>query len=401
MLFFSHLTEIYYSELPEFKVIKNEINKVYQRTPKGHEILSFMITKSIHTKNLWDDIKKLYGKRLLKDINLDEVAGYIISYTQNPRLQFMADIINGTYDVDKLDYLARDAKFCGVSIGYDFERYLTTIMVNEDKTSGKQKLFIPVSGINALEQIIINKLMLYGYIYHHQKVRICELMFKYMLHLIYTHCTSDPVTGEQWIDLRNITDFLNYTDSDFWSRKTLERMEPVEACLILKNLVTRDIPKRALRISRLYINNFEVDDECSLEEHEKDPEKSRVSSGFKKFYKLRNNWSELLNLRKVIYEAIPARNRSKIHIDNIWIDIPNEPPIKEAKETMIPLDKEGTKLMPLDSFFPIAEWVEGYKHSKWKAHIYTEDKFIEIVREASRIVMKENFNMELSELADL
>lgn len=86
--FFSHLTEIYYSELPEFKSISKEINRQYKRFPKGHEILSFLITKSAHVRNLWEKIKKLYGTRFLKDINLDEVAGYIISYAKDPSLQY-------------------------------------------------------------------------------------------------------------------------------------------------------------------------------------------------------------------------------------------------------------------------------------------------------------------------
>jgi HD superfamily phosphohydrolase len=227
--------------------------------------------------------------------------------------------------------------------------------------------------------------MLYSYIYHHQKVRICELVFKYILYLIHKYC-NNPEETNAIIKLKHPCDFLNYTDSDFWNRTTIDKMLPIEAREILKKIIYRDIPKRALRISQLYI---------------KDNKRRDVKDGFDKFYKIKDNWPELLKLSREIFDKIPHEERGNLISENIWIDIPKYPPIDEAKKTDIPiLSKNGTLFRPLEDFFPIEKWVEGYKDSKWKAHIYTIDDYKDVVRTAARQVLKEKYNISLTNLAD-
>jgi HD superfamily phosphohydrolase len=413
--FFSHLSEMYYSKLPEFNKLFKEINNKYRLKPKGHEILSFLIIRSEAMRKLWNQIIEVYKEEIfLKDVDLNEIAEIVISYAKEPSRQYLADIINGPYDVDKLDYLARDTKFCGFSIGYDFERYLATIIVMSDKRSSKKKLFIPPSGINALEQIVINKLMLYGYIYHHQKVRICELMFKYVIHCIFTY--SNPENSGLVI-LKHPCDFLNYTDSDFLNQYSISRLDPPEARKVLRNLSIRSIPKRALTISRMFIEGFDPGDSCEQNEKvillqlgpisiswklQAGPEdfRKKVSAGLNRFIELQDDWKGLLELGNEILGEIEEDKRGELKAEDIWIDIPKDPPIKEAEETSIPIGNAGDEFKSVQDFFPIGEWTEGYKNVKWKAHIYTRDEYIDTVRTASRKVLMRKYNLTLTNLAD-
>ena len=67
---------------------------------------------------------------------------------------------------------------------YDLDPFLHTVNAMEyprDPTlSGEvgkvKRLSIPIEGVTALEQIIISKLMLFSYLYHHHKIRCVEGM---------------------------------------------------------------------------------------------------------------------------------------------------------------------------------------------------------------------------------
>ena len=122
--------------------------------------------------------------------DLEEIAGNIIGYRKDPRQKFLADIINGPMDADKLDYLVRDAYFAGPTVVYDLDRFLHTVDAIEypletnhlEGTDRKVvRLSVPIQGVTALEQIIISKLMLYSYLYHHHKIRCVEGMYHEVL----------------------------------------------------------------------------------------------------------------------------------------------------------------------------------------------------------------------------
>lgn len=116
--------------------------------------------------------------------DLEEIANNIIGYRKDPRQKFLADIINGPMDADKLDYLVRDAYFAGPTVVYDLDRFLHTVDAIEyprDESFPVEerkvvRLSVPIQGVTALEQIIISKLMLFSYLYHHHKIRCVEGM---------------------------------------------------------------------------------------------------------------------------------------------------------------------------------------------------------------------------------
>lgn len=81
---------------------------------------------------------------------------------------FYRDIISSQIDCDRMDYLLRDAYFCGVNYSYDVQwmiNSLTEIKLQDNHS----KLGIKAKGIGALEQYLLARRMMTRYIYHHPK----------------------------------------------------------------------------------------------------------------------------------------------------------------------------------------------------------------------------------------
>jgi HD superfamily phosphohydrolase len=91
-----------------------------------------------------------------------------------PGVEFYRRILSGVLDPDKLDYLNRDAYFCGVPYGIqDVDFILEEIF--PDKESG---VAISSKGITALEDILFAKYLMYKTVYWHKTVRIATAMIK-------------------------------------------------------------------------------------------------------------------------------------------------------------------------------------------------------------------------------
>lgn len=79
-------------------------------------------------------------------------------------------IISGTIDCDELDYLRRDAYFCGTTLGIvDHMRVIETIFADSD-------IFIDEKGIPAIEELLVARLMMYRTVYWHKTARIAQRM---------------------------------------------------------------------------------------------------------------------------------------------------------------------------------------------------------------------------------
>jgi len=87
---------------------------------------------------------------------------------------FYRRILSGVLDPDKLDYLNRDAYFCGVPYGIqDVDFILEEIF--PDRESG---IAISPKGITAVEDILFSKYLMYKTVYWHKTVRIATAMIK-------------------------------------------------------------------------------------------------------------------------------------------------------------------------------------------------------------------------------
>ena len=87
---------------------------------------------------------------------------------------FFRNILSGVLDPDKLDYLTRDAFFCGVPYGtQDIEFVLSSIYPHPERG-----ISILPSGIPAVENILFSKYLMYKTVYWHKTVRCATGMIK-------------------------------------------------------------------------------------------------------------------------------------------------------------------------------------------------------------------------------
>jgi HD superfamily phosphohydrolase len=90
----------------------------------------------------------------------------------------LAGIVAGSLDVDKLDYLTRDATMCGVPYGViDVDRLLTSLTL-ADGPDGRPVLALHAKGLAALESLLFAKYQMYRNVYWHHAVRSATAMFK-------------------------------------------------------------------------------------------------------------------------------------------------------------------------------------------------------------------------------
>ncbi len=93
---------------------------------------------------------------------------------ENGEEALLSEIITGQFGADRMDYLRRDAFFCGVSYGlFDHERLLSTVEVFP--SSEGKLLAVHSSGLRALENFLIGRYFMYLQVYFHKVVRILNI----------------------------------------------------------------------------------------------------------------------------------------------------------------------------------------------------------------------------------
>lgn len=406
---YSHVGERIYSQRPEFQVIKKFYYKEFNVDPKPHEIMSHLIVTSKAFKEFFNGVmnnEQLTPSDVKKQFNIDFVANAIIGYWKDrPQDRHKVEIINGPLDADKLDYLARDAYFAGLSVDYDINRYMVTVNYYEEdfetvgQTSTSKKslaLKLPLSGLTALEQIVISKMMLYSYLYHHQKVLAAEAM----LVTVFENFQKGGITELDGISISHPTDFLSLTDDVIERLLNVERNRAFEtgsvsALDIALMLSRRLLVKRALVLSRLFIKDLENE-----EDHEK---QNAAILGFSNLKSDLSDPQRKNEFRQELHQRVKAKlsDDRKHTFDErlIVIDLPKLPDVKEVINIVVPTEDEGGRVTELKKLFPLKEWAESYGAVQWKGYIYTMPGYRQEVCEAATKLIQEKYGIQISEEA--
>jgi len=97
-----------------------------------------------------------------------------------PESTHLAEIINGPFDVDKLDYIHRDAHATGLRIVVDLDRFfyaMDTIEIPEGNPLGlRPGTHLAIRWVQPLEQLAFSKMMLHSTVYLHHKVKACDCL---------------------------------------------------------------------------------------------------------------------------------------------------------------------------------------------------------------------------------
>ena len=97
-----------------------------------------------------------------------------------PRI-VLHELVSGTVDVDRMDYLLRDSLYTGVKYGlFDLERILNCLIPLQE-AGGHQVLAIKRKGVEAVEEFIFSRYFMYWQVYFHGTVRAAELVMRLAL----------------------------------------------------------------------------------------------------------------------------------------------------------------------------------------------------------------------------
>lgn len=425
--FYSHLSESIYGNLKDFVNLRKDVKEVLGVKPKPHELLSLIIVNCNAFKTFFLDSVNYPNKgnvdKLLEDVGKIIIGVNILD--GNTIESYQTSIINGSFDVDKLDYIKRDSYTAGLALDFDIERLFTKIKVHTLSLGEKieNRLVIQANGVTAIEELTFCKIMLFSYIYYHQKVLITEDIIK------------DYSQALLKLDLINsYTDFLNLDESsllglskDQGDKKPFPTYGNINLEQLANNIRNRTLPKRCLEVSQSIVQNIVINDQGKDKELEKlmdkirnDPDydlkmldadinnmisyytrsNERYIAGFMSRFE-GNTFFDILNIRKSIHDKlVEIYEEHKVPVDfdvfDIYFVFPSVVSYGTPGEKNV-LGRDG-KLMSINDFVKLEQWASSFNAYKWRGYVYVTKKINrEYALEACRNVIFDD-KIELREL---
>jgi len=128
----------------------------------SHEDMAVEIIKS---RELGDIIES-------HDISPETVLSLLTKNRRKKKTLPLSCLISGDVDVDRMDYLVRDAYYTGVGYGIvDLDRLVNTIRIDENE------VIIEEGGIKAAEGLLVARFLMTPTVYLHKTSRIADAMF--------------------------------------------------------------------------------------------------------------------------------------------------------------------------------------------------------------------------------
>ncbi len=138
-------------------------------------------------------------------------------------------LISGSLDLDKIEYLSRDAFMCGVPYGeIDVDRLTNALVLVEDPATGRRAIGVQEKALSAIESLLFAKYQMYRNVYWHHAVRSATAMYKRLV--------EDALHA----GVVSVQSLARYTDEGLMHR--LETAWPTQLLVALKE---RKLYKRA------------------------------------------------------------------------------------------------------------------------------------------------------------
>lgn len=349
--FLSHVSESIYKS-------DREILELQRREQFSHAKASEIFTFLMVTCQAFAEFFEAHVKKYVPHVNLNRVADLIIGRAE-PLNYYLAQIINGALDADKIDYISRDTFYSGVATTIDVDRLFNDLSIYSYE-SGLKTLVL--SSPLPLERILFSKMLLYTTIYHHQKVKAADCMVEGLLEYIQEH-DSASLFGYRFCDA---IDFLRISDADLFGQGAINEDDSFVTSTLYK-LRNRDLLQRCLVLSRETVDNY-------------------ASEGYYSLNKLSGSPKLLRELRQKIVDALPSGTSCNVH--EVWLCLPEQPSLREASQTLalLPGVQEPVKL---NDIFPLDGWLRAFSDNKWKGYVFAPRHVQTKVRDAAKAVLED------------
>jgi HD superfamily phosphohydrolase len=230
-----------------FGEVEIELSKNIQLS----EALSILIILS----QRFSEFYRGYVRRDLEDPNaLLRIACLICGLPPEPRLSGVTEVISAAaVDADKIDYISRDARACGIPVGLDVSRvFLRSGFVQatrdvilkadlKDDPASEEIIFVVnASGMDTLDEIMQARAALYQRVYLHAVTRTAESVLAKVL----------AANAESKFKVDTLSDALGLwsTCDEALLDQVIKAKDPVVQKLGV-NLKNRWLPKKALAFS--------------------------------------------------------------------------------------------------------------------------------------------------------
>jgi len=240
----------------------------------------------------------------------------------------LSEIIHGDLDVDRMDYLLRDAHYTGVPYGtVDCERLIHSMRLSDNR------LLLEESGIHAAESLLIARTLMRPSVYFHHVSRIAEKMFQ---HAIW--CAMR--TG-----IQKAAVFARQDDAACMQILLSSSNQIVTT--LAQRLYSRNLYKRALYVRKDDLYNHE--------------------------------WGTQRYLTERKYADIIAETAG-VSSEQVLVDIPPFP----GNMQMNVLVQQRSSVIPLEELSPLITTLNETRRSQWRLGVYAPPEVSEKVTAAAR-----------------
>jgi HD superfamily phosphohydrolase len=184
--------------------------------PFSHSIEEFgILTKKKHEERSIEIAKKTIESSKNMDLSASDVAKVL-----EKNMGYLSDIIAGTLDADRLDYLNRDAHHTGVSYGVIDSRIISLFTVVEDRLAIDERAVTPA------ETVLFARYVMRAIVYDHKTARsTAGMIAKAVEYAIGRDDINDDVLDEEEIArMRDLELLLRLKDYKF-SKELVEKIE--------------------------------------------------------------------------------------------------------------------------------------------------------------------------------
>jgi len=245
----------------------------------------------------------------------------------------LSGIIYGDLDVDRMDYLLRDAHYTGAPYGtVDAHRLIRNTLVAEDG-----RIVLHESGINAAESLLLARTLMRPAVYFHHVSRIAETMF---LQAVHTHIRDNVSLAAEVVRM-----------DDAACMQALLTSDDGLARLLARRIYTRALYKRAL-----YVGKEQVD-----------------TSSMKEY--------STIARREQVGEEIARGAGLKPH--EVLVDIPSFPHAM-AMEVQV---KNRHQVIGLEEVSPLMNTLNETRQGQWRLGVYTLPAMVKPVAEVAAEVL--------------
>ena len=164
-------------------------------------------------------------------------------------------LVSGSLDLDKMEYLRRDARFCGVPYGeVDVDRLLQGFAILTDPETGASEVGVYEKAVSALESLLFAKYQMFRNVYWHHGVRAAAALYKRII--------NEAVSA----NILDAEELVGPTDEELLY-ETARRAQASDtevgerlATRWLPALRARRLPKRALEVTAAELGDRVVED---------------------------------------------------------------------------------------------------------------------------------------------